>query len=86
MATGPVLTSGEDVVNEPAHYKSGGMEVIDVIEAFEVDRKSGHLQNVVKYILRAGAKDPAKLLQDLEKAQYYLNRAIMRVRENGGQW
>lgn len=75
-----------DIVNHPRHYKSGGMEVIEVIEAFEIDRKSGHLQNVVKYTLRAGEKDPSKLLEDLEKGYWYYGRLLERVRANGGTW
>jgi hypothetical protein len=63
--------SEEDVVNQPSHYKSGGMESIDVIEAFNL---SFHLGNVVKYVLRSGKKDNAKL--DLEKAKWYLEREI----------
>lgn len=75
-----------DPINHPRHYKSGGMEVIEVIEAFEIDRKSGHLQNVVKYVLRAGEKDPSRLLEDLEKGYWYYGRLLERVRANGGTW
>ena len=60
-----------DMVNEPPHYTDGGMDVIDFIEAKKLDY---HLGNVVKYISRAGKKDNE--LQDLSKAQWYLNRAI----------
>lgn len=82
-----VLTEGSgDIVNHPRHYKSGGMEVIEVVEAFEIDRKSGHLQNVLKYALRAGEKDPSKLLEDLEKGYWYYGRLLERVRANGGTW
>lgn len=46
-----------DSVNHPAHYTDGKIEVIDFIE----DKKLGyHLGNVVKYIARAGKKDPIK--------------------------
>ena len=45
-----------DPVHNPPHYKSGGIEVIDVIEAFEL---GFHLGNVVKYVLRAGRKGDA---------------------------
>lgn len=78
------LEPERDQVNHPSHYKSGGMEVIDVIEAFGIDRKSGHAQNVLKYLLRAGEK--GELLVDLRKAQWYLNRLVKRVEQNDGTW
>ena len=67
-----------DVVNHPAHYTDGKIEVIDYIE----DKKLGyHLGNCVKYISRAGKKDPAKRLEDLKKAAWYLNREINKANE-----
>ena len=63
-----------DPVNRPQHYLSGGMEAIDVIEAFFAHNY--HLGNVFKYIARAGKKGDA--VQDLEKAQWYLTRVIER--------
>ena len=58
-------------VNHPAHYKVGGIETIDFIEA----KKLGYnLGNVVKYITRADHKD--NKLEDLRKAQWYLTREI----------
>jgi len=60
-----------DPVNHPAHYKVGGMETIDFIEAKGL---SYHLGNAVKYISRADHKGSRK--QDLEKAKWYLERAI----------
>ena len=64
-----------DNVNHPAHYTDGKIEVIDFIE----DKKLGyHLGNAVKYISRAGKKDPDKYIEDLQKAIWYLNREITR--------
>jgi len=60
-----------DPVNHPAHYKVGGMETIDFIEAKGL---TYHLGNAVKYISRADHKGNRK--QDLEKAKWYLERAI----------
>ena len=60
-----------DPVHNPPHYKSGGIEVIDVIEAFDLNFR---LANVIKYVLRAGRKGDA--LEDLEKAAWYLDREI----------
>jgi hypothetical protein len=61
-----------DMVNHPPHYKVGGIEVIDYIESKELGY---HLGNVIKYISRAGLKD-GNVIQDLEKAEWYLSRAM----------
>ena len=66
----------EDVVNKPSHYTDGGIETIDFIEAKGLDFNLG---NAVKYISRAGKKDPSKKVEDLEKARWYLNREIARL-------
>lgn len=68
---------GVDLVNHPPHYQSNGMEVIDVIEAFGLDRNL-YRGNVVKYVLRAGKKGSE--IQDLEKARWYLDREIARLK------
>jgi predicted DNA-binding transcriptional regulator AlpA len=60
-----------DMVNHPAHYKVGGIETIDFIEAKKL---SYNLGNVVKYITRADHKGDRK--EDLQKAQWYLNREL----------
>ena len=67
-----------DPVNHPPHYKSGGLESIDVIEAFGLGFCLG---NTVKYILRAGKKNPEKHIEDLEKAEWYLKREIERLKK-----
>lgn len=67
-----------DNVNHPAHYTDGKIEVIDFIE----DKRLGyHLGNAVKYISRAGKKDPEKTCEDLRKAVWYLNRYIEKLEE-----
>ena len=72
-----------DNVNHPSHYTSGQIEVIDFIE----DQHLGfHLGNAVKYISRAGRKNPDKTVEDLRKAAWYLNRQIERLEMSlGGQ-
>ena len=65
----------DDPVNHPAHYKTGGIETIDFIEAKNLGY---HLGNVVKYITRADHKGNRK--EDLLKAQWYLNRAISNLK------
>lgn len=67
------MESAHDLVNHPQHYKSGGMEAIDVIEAFGL---GFHLGNAAKYILRADRKGAS--LQDLRKADWYLKREVAR--------
>lgn len=70
-----------DPVNHPSHYTDGKIEVIEFIE----DKKLGfHLGNAVKYIARAGKKDPAKTVEDLEKAIWYIKRYIEDYKEKDG--
>ena len=66
----------QDMVNHPAHYKTGGIETIDFIEAKELNYNMG---NAVKYISRADHKSDKK--QDLEKAVWYLNRELNKTKE-----
>lgn len=67
--------NANDPVNHPSHYTDGRIEVIDFIED---KRLNFHLGNTVKYVARAGKKDPSKAVQDLEKARWYLDREISR--------
>ena len=62
-----------DMVNHPSHYTDGGIETIDFIEAKTLPY---HLGNAVKYISRAGKKEPEKTIEDLQKAVWYINRYI----------
>lgn len=62
-----------DPVNHPPHYTFGGIEVIDAIKAWALGFCLG---NAVKYIARAGRKDPAKKIEDLKKARWYIDREI----------
>lgn len=64
-----------DAVNKPAHYNAGKIEVIEAIEDWGLD-KDFCLGNAIKYIARAGKKDPAKTIEDLNKAIWYINRKI----------
>lgn len=65
-----------DNVDHPSHYKEGGLEAIDVINAYSHVRGSFALGNAVKYILRAGRKDPSKYVEDLKKAIWYLQNEV----------
>lgn len=66
----------EDRVDHPDHYQSQGIEVIEIIDSFELDFYRG---NIIKYVLRADKKDDE--VEDLKKALWYLNRLI-RLRED----
>jgi len=69
-----------DPVNNPAHYTFGGIETIDYIRAkLSPEEFIGYLKgNVIKYTSRAGKK--ADQVQDLEKAQWYMNRQIKELK------
>ena len=71
-----MMQGGEEkeTVNHPPHYKVGGIETIDFIEAKGLDYCLG---NVVKYITRADHK--GNKIEDLRKAQWYLTRAISKI-------
>lgn len=63
------------LVNHPKHYQGNGIEVIDIIEAFELNFSLG---NAIKYILRADKKGNKK--QDLEKALWYINNELLKFK------
>lgn len=71
LHTLPAKSSAADPINHPPHYTFGKIEVIDVIEDWGL---SFHLAQVVKYVARS--KHKGKELEDLRKAQFYLNRLI----------
>jgi len=62
-----------EMINHPDHYQGNKMEVIDIIEDYEL---GFHLGNAIKYILRADKKGNTK--QDLQKALWYIQREIDR--------
>lgn len=65
-----------DIVNHPNWYTGSNIEVIDYIE----DKGFGyHLGNAIKYISRAGKKDPTKTVEDLRKAVWYIERYIQLI-------
>ena len=72
-----IIQNSIDNVNHPAHYNDGKIEVIDYIE----DKKLGFcLGNAIKYISRAGKKDKSKEVEDLQKAVFYINREIDKLK------
>ncbi len=74
-----------DPVNHPTHYTQhpSGVECIQVTEHMNFN-----LGNVIKYVMRAGLKDPKKYIEDLQKAEFYLNREIERYEKENTlfQW
>lgn len=62
----------------PDHYggKNNVYEVFKVIDAWGV---GFYLGNALKYICRAGKKDPAKEVEDLVKARTYINARLERL-------
>lgn len=62
-------------VEHPSHYtwlkEKCGIEVLDITRHMDFD-----LGNAIKYILRAGKKDPLKEIEDLQKAIFYINDKI----------
>ena len=67
-----------DAVNHPSHYNTGKIEVIDAIEDWGLGFALG---NAVKYIARAAHK--GRLIEDLRKARWYLDREIQRLEREG---
>jgi len=74
-----VVEEKTEAVNHPSHYNAGKYEVIDVIEDWNLGFNLG---NSIKYIGRAGKKNPDKIIEDLEKAAWYLNREIERLKKD----
>ena len=68
-----VLRITDDNVNHPSHYTDGKYECIDYMES-KGYINNGYLFNAVKYISRAGKKDPDKYEEDIQKAIWYLTR------------
>lgn len=62
-----------DFVNHPQHYRPGTYEAINVIREWGLNFALG---NAVKYICRAGRKDPSKQIEDLEKAIFYIQNEV----------
>lgn len=70
-----------DIINKAGHYNYGEIEVIDFIEQVIEHYPSvvaNSIANVIKYVARAPHKNN---VQDLEKAEYYIKRAIDKTNE-----
>ena len=67
-----------DLVNHPPHYGShpSGVECIRIVEHYNFN-----VGNAIKYLWRAGLKDGVDPVEDLQKAAWYVNREIVRLRK-----
>ena len=78
---GKVAWGNVDMVNSPPHYNQTGIECIHAISAATGDGFKYYLQgNIMKYLWRFDYKD--KPLEDLKKAQWYLDKLIEEVMAN----
>ena len=68
-------------INHPEYYTKGRIETWDFIKDKGLNFDRG---NAVKYIVRAGGKDPKKEIEDLKKAINYINHEIKHIEEEGG--
>ena len=68
------LAVRNDLISHPDHYRPGVYEAINVIRAWELNFAMG---NALKYICRAGKKDPETEIEDLRKAIFYLQSEIV---------
>ena len=63
-------------VKHPEHYNKHNIECLEVAELFNFNRG-----NALKYIWRSGEKDKKREIEDLEKAMFYIDREIERIKE-----
>jgi len=69
-----VKDRSNESVDHPDHYQGQGIEVIDIIDSFELDFYRG---NIIKYILREDKKKNE--LEDLKKAKWYIDKLIQKM-------
>ncbi len=70
-----------DNVNNPTHYTQGGIECIDALKAATVGKTGIEaicVANVIKYLWRYEKKNG---LEDVKKAQWYINRLIQELKQ-----
>ena len=80
----PFIDDEQDNVNHPSHYTQGKVECIDALESATIG-KSGIeavcVANIVKYLWRYEEKNG---IEDVKKAQFYLNRLLATLENNNG--
>ena len=67
-----------DPIN-PSYYQQGSQQLIDFLEHLPYNRGAAG-----KYVIRAGLKSPGTELEDLRKAQWYIEREIARLEGSEG--
>lgn len=70
----------KDNIN-PDHYKQGGIECIVACDAAVVNKnpiEAYHVKDIIKYLWRYEAKNGS---EDIKKAQWYLERLLLKVEE-----
>jgi hypothetical protein len=77
-----VIIPVKEMVNHPAHYGGADnpLEHVKVAEALGWVNNA-FIYNCTRYLWRYGKKDPAKVVEDLEKAKWYLEREIARLKK-----
>ena len=73
------LAVRDDLISHPEHYRPGVYEAINVIRAWELNFAMG---NALKYICRAGRKNPETEIEDLRKAIFYLQSQIISLQSH----
>lgn len=68
-----------DNINHPTHYNQGGIETLDYIKAKAPHYESYAIGNIIKYVSRYQHKNG---LEDLKKAQFYLNDLVEEMEKN----
>lgn len=84
-ASNVTVIAHHDPVNHPAHYASGSIECIDAIKVATEGLPGFEgmcIGNAIKYLWRYRLK--GKPVQDLEKAIWYINRAIQELKKKKG--
>ena len=66
----------KEQVNHPSHYQFGNDNTYEAIKVIDAWNLGFSLGNAVKYISRAGKKNPEKEIEDLEKAIWYIQHHI----------
>ena len=74
----------DDNVNHPSHYTQGSIECIEALEAATVNKQGIEaicVANIIKYLWRYESKNG---LEDVKKAQWYLQKLVDNLEQNNG--
>lgn len=79
-----VRQATKDNVNHPSHYTQGKVECLDALESATIGKtgiEAVCVANIIKYLWRYEEKNG---LEDVKKAQFYLNRLLSTLENNNG--